>query len=282
VQIVVNHLTRMTAPRICVAGIEPDSRRHIRPTTPANDPIDRRLLDEEGGPFGIGTLVDLGAVRANRSRPESEDHLFETASAREVRSLDPDEYWQLLDDVAEDNLGAIFGPDLERRGGSFAIEEGSGRVSLGVLRVQQPPDLRIDGYGKLRLILNDVEEPARLPVTDIRFVEAEHRTLRREVVADVQQRLRGGTDLFLMLGLARAFVAEGDDRGRHWLQVNGICVEDRPVGGHAVRAILGRALAGKLARQPAGTDARWRSARGSARFCIRPRRPTMVCPRGCL
>jgi hypothetical protein len=219
----------MTAPRICVAGIEPDSRRHIRPTTPANDPIDRRLLDEEGGPFGIGTLVDLGAVRANPSRPESEDHLFVTASARDVRQLDPDEYWQLLDEVAEDDLESIFGPDLERRGRSFAIEEGRGTVSLGVLRVEETPDLEIDGYGKLRLRLNDLDEPAHLGVTDIRFVEADHRALRQNVVQDVRRGMRAGVDLFLMVGLARAFVATGDDRYRHWLQINGICMADRPL-----------------------------------------------------
>jgi hypothetical protein len=229
-QIVVNHLTRMTAPRICVAGIEPDSRSHIRPTTPGNDPIERRLLDKEGGPFGSGTLVDLGNVRANPSRPESEDHLFATAAATRVRQLDPGEYWHLLDEVAEDDLESIFGPDLERRGRSFAVEEGRGTVSLGVLRVQETPELEIDSYGKLRLRFNDVDDPAHLGVTDIRFVEADHRTLKHNEIQDVQRRIRSGVDLFLMVGLARAFVAMGDDRGRHWLQVNGICMEDRPLG----------------------------------------------------
>jgi hypothetical protein len=33
-----------------------------------------------------------------------------------------------------------------------------------------------------------------------------------------------------MFGLARAFVARGDDCERHWLQLNGICLEDRPTG----------------------------------------------------
>jgi uncharacterized protein (DUF488 family) len=32
-----------------------------------------------------------------------------------------------------------------------------------------------------------------------------------------------------MLGLARAFLKDGDDRERHWLQVNGICMADRPL-----------------------------------------------------
>src|SRR5436853_53964 len=101
-EIVVNHLTRMKAPRICIAGIEPNSGRHVRPTTPATDPIERKLLAEEGGPFDIGTLVELGDVRANPSQPESEDHLFATAAAVAVRGLDADEYLQLLDQVAEE------------------------------------------------------------------------------------------------------------------------------------------------------------------------------------
>jgi hypothetical protein len=178
----------------------------------------------------VGTLVELGEVRPNPSKPESEDHLFATAAAASIQQLGPDEYLQLLNDVAEDDLESIFGSDLERRGRSFAIEEGRGTVSLGVLRVDQTPELGIDRYGKLRLTLNDVEEPARLGVTDIRFVQADHSTLRGDVVEDVQRRIQSGVDLVLMVGLARAFVATGDDCHRHWLQVNGICMEDRPIG----------------------------------------------------
>lgn len=33
-----------------------------------------------------------------------------------------------------------------------------------------------------------------------------------------------------MLGLSRAFEKEGDDRARHWLQVNGICLANSPLG----------------------------------------------------
>jgi hypothetical protein len=33
----------------------------------------------------------------------------------------------------------------------------------------------------------------------------------------------------LMLGLARAFQRSDDDCERHWLQVNGICMADRPL-----------------------------------------------------
>jgi hypothetical protein len=36
--------------------------------------------------------------------------------------------------------------------------------------------------------------------------------------------------VLLMVGLARAWRAAGDDLERHWLQVNGICLEDQPFG----------------------------------------------------
>lgn len=70
-RIIVNHLTRMTNPRICVAGIDVDTYDHVRPTTHANDLITRAMLREHGGPFGVGALVDLGPVEPRPTVPES-------------------------------------------------------------------------------------------------------------------------------------------------------------------------------------------------------------------
>jgi hypothetical protein len=67
-------------------------------------------------------------------------------------------------------------------------------------------------------------------VTDVRFFEADHSTLKRDVIDDVGQRLSRGVPVVLMVGLARPFRAAGDDRDRHWLQVTGVCLEDRPLG----------------------------------------------------
>jgi uncharacterized protein len=227
--ILINHLTRMRAPRICVAGIEPNTKRHIRPTTSRDDPITRNLLADHGGPFQLGTLVDLGIVRANPSPPESEDYLFETVMASAVGRLKPTDYLELLDRLSQHDMGSIFGPELERQGRTLAIEEGHGTASLGVIRAQRPPDLNIDEYGKLRLRFNDLDQPASLVVTDLRFVEADQSTLKRAVVADVQARMQRGVPTLLMVGLARAYLKPGDDRKRHWLQVNGICLEDHPL-----------------------------------------------------
>jgi hypothetical protein len=230
-RIVVNHLTRMTAPRICVAGIEPESLRHVRPTTPAYDPITRQLLREHGGVFGVGTVVDLGSVRPQPSPPETEDHQFQTSRARHVKDLTGNEFVALLDEVAVASLEDGFGPDLERVGWKYAVQPGMGDGSLAVIQPRRRPKLEVEGtYGRLQLRFDDPDPPTYLPVTDVRFFEPDHRTIRRDVVDDVAQRLRSGVDAYLMLGLARAFQARNDDRERHWLQLNSLVLADRPVG----------------------------------------------------
>jgi hypothetical protein len=85
-----------------------------------------------------------------------------------------------------------------------------------------------DQFGRLQLRLNDVDPPTYLPVTDVRFYEADQETIKTALVDDVSRRLKSGVDAFLMLGLARAYRASKDDRERHWLQLNGLCLVDKP------------------------------------------------------
>lgn len=229
-RIVVNHLTRMDAPRICIAGIDPQANQHVRPTTGRSNPLTRDLLTSEGGPFAIGALVELGEVTPTPEPPETEDHLFRPARARALGRLSPNRYLELLNKNAGDRLQELFGGELVRQGWTYAVDKDCGTASLGVLRVRRKPDLEIDRYGKLRLRLNYGKKPAFLPVTDVRFVEADHKTIKTELVADVRARMQRGVNVILMLGLARAFQKSDDDCERHWLQVNGICMTDRPLG----------------------------------------------------
>jgi hypothetical protein len=147
-----------------------------------------------------------------------------------VGRLSPNRYLELLNEHARHRLDEIFGDELARQGRTYAIDKGCGTISLGVLRIRRKPDLKVDRYGKLRLRLNDEKEPAFLPVTDVRFVEADHKTIKTDIVENVSERLRKGVDAFLMLGLGRAHKMPWDDCERHWLQVNGICMTDRPLG----------------------------------------------------
>lgn len=228
-RIVVNHLTRMDAPRICIAGIDPDAGRHIRPTTDPTRPLTRGLLVEKGGPLALGSLIELGDVIPDPKQPESEDHLFVPEKARSIGRLTPNRYLEVLLEHATNRLGDIFGDALVRYDWNYAVDKDRGTASLGVLRVRRKPDIEIDRYGKLRLRLNDEDKPAFLPVTDLRFVESDHKTIKGSTVEDVRQRMHRGVGVLLMLGLARAFQRSGDDHQRHWLQVNGICMMDRPL-----------------------------------------------------
>jgi hypothetical protein len=228
-RVVLNHLTRMEAPRICVAGIDPDTGSHVRPTTDRLHPLTRDLLASEGGPFALGSLVELGEVTPEPKAPEIEDHRFRPDRTQVLGRVSPSRYAELLNGHACRHLHEIFGAELVRHDWNYATDKGCGTASLGILRVRHKPDLDVDRFGKLRLRLNEERKPAYLSVTDLRFVDADHKTIRHEVVADVRTRMRRGVDVLLMLGLARAFQSKGDDCERHWLQVNGICMLDRPL-----------------------------------------------------
>jgi hypothetical protein len=229
-RIVVNHLTRMDAPRICIAGVDPARGRHIRPTTGSQHPLTRDLLANQGGPFALGALVELGETTPQPDPPETEDHIFAPNEATVLGQLSPNRYLELMSEHAHRDLYAIFGDELVRHDWNYATDKHRGSVSLGILRVRRRPDVEVDRYGKLRLRLNEEHKPAFLSVTDVRFVEADHKTIKTDMVADLRARMQRGVDVLLMLGLARAFARSGDDCERHWLQVNGICMADRPLG----------------------------------------------------
>jgi hypothetical protein len=219
----------MRGTRICVAGMDPTGR-HVRPVTSSTRHLTRTLLTERGGPFEIGMILDLGKVAAAPSAPATEDHRFSVTNTKQIKRLEGEEYFHLLERVAHDDLQSIFGPDLKRCKQTFAVDRGQGNASLGVLRPKRKIDLMNDRYGHLRLRFNDERPSVDLPVTDIRFVEEDHKTIKWDVVEDVRWRLHSGVHVILMVGLTRPFQVKEDDDKRHWLQVNGICLADRPLG----------------------------------------------------
>jgi hypothetical protein len=227
-QIVVNHVTRMTTEsRICVAGIDAATFENVRPITPKTDLITRKLLRAKGGPFGPGALVELGDVEPCPSPPETEDHWFETAAAEHVEDLTDDEYLALLAEVRDDDLPSAFGPDLVTvRPRKLAVPVGEGSRSLAVLQAIDPV-LQIK-YGNLYLKLDRPNVPADVRVTDVRFYKPDHQTIRRARVSDVNARLAAGVPAYVMFGLARA-MPDADGGELHWLMANGICLADRAV-----------------------------------------------------
>lgn len=227
-RILVNHLTRMQPGYICVAGIEIETARHIRPVL-AGRRLTTDLLRRNGGPFRFGAVVDLGGTRPFGKVPNVEDCLFDPRAAAEAYAPEPANVWEFLCDVSRLTLAAIFGNALARRGHSCAVDIGGGTASLGSLTPATPPRLELDGRGRIRLHLRDGAFTADLPVTDLRLYEPDQQTVRAALVARLGEWIATGERTVLGVGLTRPFQRDGDAEPRHWLQVNSITLEGAPV-----------------------------------------------------
>ena len=227
-QILVNHLTRMQPGYVCVAGVDVNTSRHVRPVLRYGR-LTTGLLRPNGGPVDLGSVVDLGPTTDAGSPPELEDRYFDPARAAWLFDDDPDDYWDLLDEIAEESLTEIFGPALELWDESCTVEVGEGTASLGCLKPEGQPWLYVDHRGTVRLVLDHLTPSADLSVNDLRLYERDQKTPRRDLVAAVQGRLESGVETILSVGLTRPWRKMGDDAERHWLQVNNIHLRDNPL-----------------------------------------------------
>jgi hypothetical protein len=103
---------------------------------------------------------------------------------------------------------------------------GAGTASLGCLIPATGPQLWVNPWGKIRLIVDDTEGRYDLSVTDLRLHDPEDNTPKLDAVTALQKRLKGANRSVLSMGLTKSWTKPGDSHARHWLQVNGIHMED--------------------------------------------------------
>lgn len=219
-QIIVNHLTRMQTGYMCVAGINTANNQHIRPVLRDRLKID--LLALNGGPFDIGSLVDLGQVRYCGSPPEVEDYYFNLQNIRSKGVLPPEQFWQRLQIVARSSIVEIFGPAIKQVRRACVVDVRTGNASLGCLIPTVPPLLSINSYGKLRVAITDGKFDLDLSVTDIRLYEADQKTPKESLIQQINKRMQDGHPVIISLGLTRPFRPYDDSVEQHWLQLNNI------------------------------------------------------------
>ncbi len=231
-QIVVNHLTRMKGGRICVAGINPESRRHVRPVPEFGETFERALLAANGAELRVAALVDLGDVSPRPDPPHSEDQVTSLSELRLVRYLDRAEYLRALESVRVYSLTDAFGTELDHSGRSFTLTRGTGKRSLAVLRkntreitveVRKQPKT---GEDRVRLVCRLAGKRVNLSLTDLRLYKREDETtLNREMIGKLQRELAQAKSCYVMLGLGRAW-SKDESEPVHWLQANGLAVAD--------------------------------------------------------
>jgi putative nucleic acid modification protein with dual OB domain len=218
-RIVIAHLTRMNT-GICVAGVTPGNLRNIRPVREYGT-LGRSLLRGEGGVFRVGAQIDLGDVTPRPAAPEVEDVVFDPTAIALIEQLPADQLYELLEKKVRPSLTAVFGDSIEKRKRNAAVPQNQGAASLGYLDGAGGL-LEVDPWGKIRFRINDSLGEIHAPVTDIRLVEADNKTVKGNRVTEWARAISRGDPVIVAVGLARAYTAPGDDQQRHWLQVNNI------------------------------------------------------------
>lgn len=227
-RILVNHLTRMQPGYFCAAGIDLETGRHIRPVL-RRGRLTSDLLSTNGGPFDLGSVLNLGPTIDAGRTPELEDQRFDPEGARRLYDEGADDYWEALERVARESLEEIFGPALELWDESGTVDVGEGKASLGCLKPEKQPWMYVDHRGTVRLVLDYLMPSVDLSVTDLRLYERDGRTPRRDLVQSVQKRLETGVETILSVGLTRPWQKRDDTEERHWLQLNNIHLKDNPL-----------------------------------------------------
>lgn len=227
-RIVINHLTRMQSPYVCIAGVG-EGGQHKRPVLDIGRPH-RDLLASGGGPFSLGAVVDLGPIQPRPTPPEVEDVVFDPQLTKTVGHLKPSEFLQLLENTAKGSLGSIFGPDLVRKSGTAAaVPVGTGSASLGVLRLETAELVSHLDFGKpaVRLRFKDpILGELSIKVTDLRLWEADQKT---PAAGDIDE-IRNDLDACLVaVGLTRPFQVSSYAGVWHWLQVNNVFPREKPL-----------------------------------------------------
>lgn len=232
-RILINHLTRMHGGHICVAGVDLETRRHVRPVL-ANDPMPFYLLARYGGPFEMATVVDLGSPRPVPAAPHVEDHVFVPARVKMDRFAAAHEFWSLLEELQRSSLREVFGVVLQEVGrNAYGTALREGAASLGFLRPAAPPRLYMTrsrgGKPQVRMKVNDGQIEADVSVTDLRLFGNDHATPELARVQAVGQWIADSRDVILGVGLTRKFRPSDDAEYRHWLQVTNIHLRGEPV-----------------------------------------------------
>jgi hypothetical protein len=231
VRIVISHLTRMQPGYICVAGLDLDTGRHIRPVTHGRR-LGAHLLRYNHGPFDFGVIVDLGNVRHVGQAPEVEDHDFEPRRTKVMGEMPPAQFFDIVAQASRPRLRDIFGDVLRLAGRTCAVDIGAGSASLGSL-IPDACTITLDASGSIRVRLVDDFGTVSLPVTDLRLYEDDFRTPRRDVIRSLAGRIHDGDEVILSVGLTRPFAPDGSSP-RHWLQVNNVILSSDPAWQHAL------------------------------------------------
>ncbi len=232
----ITDVTRMGAPRVCVAGYD-DEGRCVRPVLRYAS-ISEAELETSSGLIAPFAEVEYDLTPAPSTPPHVEDHVYAGESVRWVRWLSEGERLALLRATARPHVEDAFGAPLVHISSHF-VRMGSGDCSLITVPVRGAPAVQAreaDGKLKWRLLFRDsASRDYSLPITDLtwHYFAALQQHFDKGNPSSLAQRLTRLLNkelIFLRLGLTREHPA-----GSHqcWVQVNGIYTFPDYLDGHS-------------------------------------------------
>ncbi len=222
----ITDLTRMQSGRVCIAGHDGEGNC-IRPVLPPPG-IPEHALKADGKaiifPFAA---VEFDLVRHTPKPPHTEDHVYDPASVRFVRSLNDEQKRRVLTKSLFESVAEVFEQPIQHSPG-FYVDDGEGPRSIGTIRPKAIHQVIYeqgeDNAWNYRLGFYDGEDKYyRLKITDLTwnyFCSAQRAEDRDplQIAADLTRLLKR-KDTYLRIGLSRGWTKFP---GRCFLQINGV------------------------------------------------------------
>lgn len=223
----------MSGDRVCLAGYVKDSRRGLICVRPIfrNGSLDERWLYVHGDPVVRPfAVVELDFLQARPEPPHTEDWHVSPAYRQRIRLMDQDERWEMLAEIDDGPVDAVFGTPVYRDEGCYVLD-GQGTRSLGTI---QPATISEVYYGmrgisgKMDYRIGFVDQAGtayRLRVTDLAFRYSLDDAIKKHGWTPAQLSARMTTfcqraeRVALRIGLARGWEQHPE---RCYLQITGV------------------------------------------------------------
>lgn len=230
--VLISEVTRMSRGNYCVAGWDIHAERMVRPLQPSGA---NWRLGNARDVFSVGHLLNcVASGRRNTAYPHATEDLLLSKTPSVLEKFDESTTYELLLDKAFESIQQLFGrPLLEDK----YLPDGTQCPSLGGVRVAcSRVNFIEDGFGKLRLVLQDADNISyRLAVTseELRriFSASDANAEPFFGVAEANEWLSVNSpdsEIILRVGLARGWA--GTDGAwnprRCYAQLNGIICPD--------------------------------------------------------
>lgn len=222
--IVVTDLTVMRQGRLCLAGVDLNDMRDVRPTR-GNAGLSPDDLTVTGGTIRPGCVLEFepAGVEIRPCRPHVEDVPYDPSAARVLYRMSAREVHDFLKDIARPRLRHIYGPGLH---GNWALP-GEPDRSLGTLDCARVRVWKNDrGRMRIDVLTRGGDIVKDLPFNDSllrRYLEsAGDGAAFEKRLSEANKALNLGGRPIARVGLSRPFDPCGTGNPRCWLQVNAV------------------------------------------------------------